>query len=191
MVAIRGFFAFAICFAMLLQVWHEQYIFFRRYNLQDSTSLVLNCILLFLVLFYVYPLKFLFTFLVNMWMGFAATVQIKNGQVPLLMGIFSGGFLAVSCIFMLLYGHALHKRDALELNALEVFDTKVSIGGAAINAFTAIASLAIAWIAPPQSSGYSGIIYPILLGPSFTIYYSLMGTKRRRLPRTISGSVGA
>jgi hypothetical protein len=61
----RGFFAFAICFALLLQVWHEQYRYFRRYNLQDSISLVLNCILLFLVLFYVYPLKFLFTFLVK------------------------------------------------------------------------------------------------------------------------------
>lgn len=180
MAVMRGFFAFAICFALLLQVWHEQYRFFRRYNLQDSTSLILNCILLFLVLFYVYPLKFLFTFLVNMWMGFA-TVQIKDRQVPLLMEIFSAGFLAVSCIFMLLYGHALHKRDALELNALEVFDTKVSIGAAAINAFTAIASLAIAWIAPIQSSGFSGIIYPILLCPSFTIYYWVMGSKRGRL----------
>ena len=60
MTVIRGFFAFAICFALLLQVWHEQYRFFRRYNLQDSTSIFLNCTLLFLVLFYVYPLKFLF-----------------------------------------------------------------------------------------------------------------------------------
>ena len=77
MVVIRGFFAFAICFALLLQVWHEQYRFFRRYNLQGPASLVLNCILLFLVLFYVYPLKFLFTFLVNMWMGFAPNVQIE------------------------------------------------------------------------------------------------------------------
>ena len=51
MAAIRGFFAFAICFALLLQVWHEQYQFFRRYNLQDSISVFLNCTLLFLVLF--------------------------------------------------------------------------------------------------------------------------------------------
>jgi uncharacterized membrane protein len=182
MAVMRGFFSFAISFALLLQVWHEQYRFFRRYNLQNSTSLVLNCILLFLVLFYVYPLKFLFTFLVNVWMGFAGTVQIKDRQVPLLMEIFSAGFLAVSCIFMFLYGHALQKRDALELNALEVFDTKVSIGAAAINALTAIVSLVIAWLAPIEWSGVSGVIYPILLGPSFTIYYWVMGSKRRRLP---------
>src|ERR1700753_1400785 len=57
-VLMRGFVPFAICFALLLQVWHEQYLFFRRYNLQDSLTLMLNAILLFVVLFYVYPLKF-------------------------------------------------------------------------------------------------------------------------------------
>ena len=76
---------------------------------------------------------------------------------------------------------ALHKRAALDLNAIEVFDTKVSIGTAAINAFGGIASLAIAWIAPIQWGGISGIIYPILLCPSFTIYYWVMGSRRGRL----------
>jgi len=49
----RGFVPFAICFAMLMQVWRQQFVFFRRYNLQDTVSLVLNCVLLFVVLFYV------------------------------------------------------------------------------------------------------------------------------------------
>jgi uncharacterized membrane protein len=180
MAVIRGFFAFAICFALLLQVWHEQYQFFRRYNLQDSISVFLNCTLLFLVLFYVYPLKFLFTYLINGWLGFAASVHITGGQLPVLMKVFSGGFLAVACVFLLLYSHALRKREALELNALEVFDTKISIGAAAINAFTAIVSLAIAWLTPIRWVGFSGIIY-VMLGPGFTIYFSLMGRKRRRL----------
>src|SRR5215471_2467481 len=79
MLVMRGFFAFAICFFLLMQVWHEQYRFFRRYNLQDSGSTILNCLLLFLVLFYVYPLKFLFTFLINGWMGFGNRVQLPTG----------------------------------------------------------------------------------------------------------------
>src|SRR4051794_14240469 len=79
----RGFGPFAISFALLMQVWHEQYRYFRRYNLQDSTSTFLNCALLFVVLFYVYPLKFLWTFLVNTWMnhGQAPQVQLPNGQL--------------------------------------------------------------------------------------------------------------
>src|SRR5438270_2435234 len=42
---LRGFIPFAICFALLMQVWHEEYRFFRRYALQDAISTWLNCIL--------------------------------------------------------------------------------------------------------------------------------------------------
>jgi len=190
MAVMRGFFAFAICFMLLLQVWHEQYRFFRRYNLQDSTSTFLNCILLFMVLFYVYPLKFLFTYLINGWMGFGTRVQLPNGawenmielhQLPKLMAIFSGGFLAVACIFILLFCHALRQREALELNALEVFATKVSIGAAVFNGFVALVSLMIARFAPVQLAGLAGLSYPVLLGPGFTIYYMMMGRRKSRL----------
>jgi uncharacterized membrane protein len=38
----RGFFAFALTFVILFQVWFAQYLFFRRYVLVDSMSVVLN-----------------------------------------------------------------------------------------------------------------------------------------------------
>src|ERR1041384_4416441 len=53
MEAMRGFGVFAICFTSLMLVWYEQYIFFRRYNLQDKLTITLNAILIFVVLFYV------------------------------------------------------------------------------------------------------------------------------------------
>src|SRR4029453_15370751 len=59
--AMRQFFAFAICFALLFQVWWRHFSFFRRYGLEDAPTIVLTGILLFVVLFYVYPLKFVFT----------------------------------------------------------------------------------------------------------------------------------
>src|SRR5215467_9014626 len=93
----RGFVPFAICFCLLMQVWHEQYRYFRRYNLQDTTSMTLNAILLFVVLFYVYPLKFLFSLLVSGWMGARMEGAIEPHQMPQLMAIFSGGYLAVAC----------------------------------------------------------------------------------------------
>jgi uncharacterized membrane protein len=65
MVAMKGFVAFAICFATLVQVWYYHYIFSRRYGLQTIYTIVLNATLLFVVLFYVYPLKFLFTLVVG------------------------------------------------------------------------------------------------------------------------------
>src|SRR6201993_2479084 len=56
----RGFPAFAVCFLLLALIWNGHYKFCRRYGLDDGTARFLTCVLLFLVLFYVYPLKFLF-----------------------------------------------------------------------------------------------------------------------------------
>src|SRR5689334_22350797 len=69
MQAMKGFVAFAICFALLVQVWYYHYIFARRYGLQTTYTVVLNAMLLFVVLFYVYPLKFLFTYVVGAFSG--------------------------------------------------------------------------------------------------------------------------
>jgi uncharacterized membrane protein len=178
----RGFFTFAICFALLMNVWHEQYRYFRRYNLQDTTSTFLNCVLLFLVLFYVYPLKFLFTLLVNGWARFETHERmIEPHQLPQLMAIFSGGYLAVSLIFVLLFSHALRKSRSLELNALEIFSTKVSIGASLLNASIALLSLLIALLVPVQFAGLAGLIYPFVLAPGFTVFYSIAGRKKTRL----------
>lgn len=65
----RGFLPFAISFAMLYQIWYVQFLWFRRYGLEDTMTVLLNGLLLFVVLFYVYPLKFLFTYLVSMVTG--------------------------------------------------------------------------------------------------------------------------
>src|SRR5207253_10483940 len=56
----RGFPAFAICFLLLALIWNSHYKFCRRYGLDDGMARFLTCVLLFVVLFYVYPLKFLF-----------------------------------------------------------------------------------------------------------------------------------
>src|SRR2546429_8761719 len=79
MQAMRGFGAFAISFTLLFLVWFSQYKFFRRYNLQDNITILLNGILLFVVLFYVYPLKFVFTLMLNMFTGGGAGLRLPNG----------------------------------------------------------------------------------------------------------------
>jgi uncharacterized membrane protein len=55
----KGTLSFAVCFALLFQIWNNQNIFFRRYGLKDTLTNLLNAILLFVVLIYAYPLKFL------------------------------------------------------------------------------------------------------------------------------------
>ncbi len=42
LVATRGFGAFAICLALLMSVWCQQYIYSRRYGLQDTYTIALG-----------------------------------------------------------------------------------------------------------------------------------------------------
>jgi hypothetical protein len=196
-VLMRGFFPFAISFALLMRIWYEQYVFFRRYNLQDDVSVFLNAVLLFVVLFYVYPLKFLWTFLIGQWTGAGTEVARPGGglermiephQIPALMEIFSAGFLAVSCIFLLLLCRALRRRTELDLNALEILETHISIGVNAINAATAMVSLGIAFFGGARFGGWAGMIYPVLICPGFTIFYSIMGRRKRMLAQAAAPS---
>src|SRR5499433_533967 len=80
-VSVRGFVPFAICFGLFSLLWHAQYKFFRRYALEDRATLALNSVLLFLVLFYVYPLKFLFGALAGEWSGTFSAQFRSQGEV--------------------------------------------------------------------------------------------------------------
>jgi uncharacterized membrane protein len=114
----RGFFAFAISGLLLYAVWFDHYMFFRRYGLQDTLTMHLSSVLLFVVLFYVYPLKFLFTALMDQLLGFSTQVgsstgdvveTIRTGQWPLLIVLFGVGFVVVQLVFFLLYWRAYAK----------------------------------------------------------------------------------
>jgi len=61
----RDLIATALCFAMLLLIWRMHFVFFRRYDLEDGRTTLLNALLLFLVISLTYPLKFLASFLVR------------------------------------------------------------------------------------------------------------------------------
>ena len=153
LVVMHGFFAFAICFALLISIWYQQYIFFRRYGLQDGWTIILNSTLLFVVLFYIYPLKFLFGLLVDELGGRSLTARnatgkmvavIQTGQVPALMIIYGAGYVAVSLIIALMFLHAWRKRSELGLSRVEQFDTVSSIAAAAVSVFVGGLSVSLA-----------------------------------------------
>ena len=123
--AMRGFPAFAVCFLLLVLIWNAHYSYCRRYGLEDTTARVLTCVLLFLVLFYVYPLKFLFTFAIIR--VDATPLHMTLAQYSLLMSIYGLGLAAVYLALVFLYLHAYRLRDALDLNELERLDTRHSI----------------------------------------------------------------
>jgi uncharacterized membrane protein len=186
----NGFGAFAISFLLLFLVWFNQHKFFRRYGLQDATTAWLNGALLFVVLFYVYPLKFLFTFLVNRFTGGHGEIRLSNGnieamietdeQMRSLMIIFGLGYLAVFLVFVLLHLHAYRKREELELNSLERFDTISSIQEAGLNCVIALVSISLVYFGGARYSGLSGVTY-MSTGFVMAIHGYVMGRRRRRL----------
>jgi hypothetical protein len=130
----HGFGAFVVTFLMLAGLWYSQFTFFRRYGLEDRTTVVLNLVLLFMVLFFVYPLKFLFNVILSD-PRMKQTILTPHGMErvmlpahkPLIFAIFGAGFVGVMTVFTLLYRHAYRKRDELGLNEFELFETQHSI----------------------------------------------------------------
>lgn len=182
----RGFLAFGICFTFLVWIWYEHYVFFRRYGLQDGLTIVLNALLLFVVLFYVYPLKFLFTALVDLFFGIAPsagkTIEIRAQFAPTLMIIYSLGYLAIFMIYLLFYVHAYRKRAALELNEIELLYTRSGIHAAFINIGIALLSILLASSVTVKSSFWAGIIY-FLSGPLHTIRGITLGKRVAQLQK--------
>jgi hypothetical protein len=127
--AMKDFPAFAVCFAMLAMLWNSHYRFSRRYGLDDGTTRFLTCVLLFIVLLYVYPLKFLFNLSINdMIFGRSAVAPlIREGDVPMLLSVYGFGFAGVYLALTLLYLHAWRLRDALDLSEIEKLDTRFGI----------------------------------------------------------------
>jgi hypothetical protein len=183
MAAMSGFLAFAACFTILIWLWFEHYRFFRKYGLTDGLTIVLNAILLFVVLFYVYPLKFLFTFLSQVSLGLSGQHPVDVGdfrQVRALMIIYGAGFVAVFILFTLLHFRALYRADALELTALERYDTRSLIAEHALSVGVGVLSIALAFLLPARLLGISGFPYA-LLGPVHAGYGAWNGRRRRRV----------
>jgi hypothetical protein len=132
--AMHGFIAFFVTFWILASIWYGQFLYFRRYGLEDRITVILNLVLIFTVLFFVYPLKFLFGAMVA-YRGHLVTIATAHGtepvilpaHKPLLLLIFGLGFAGVFLVFLLLYVHAYRQRESLGLNELEVFETQHSI----------------------------------------------------------------
>ncbi len=141
MESMSHFFSFAICFAILLMIWNSQNIYFRRYGLNDGTSVALNGCLLFTCLFFVYPLKFLFSVFPSVYTPGADLDQAQN-----LYYIYNAGFMGIYLLFGLMYRHALRRRDELGLTDEESFHTESQMITNFLIAATGLAPITLAML---------------------------------------------
>jgi len=178
----KGFFSFAACFGLLFLIWNSQNIFFRRYGLNNAYITFLNAALLFVVLMYVYPLKFLFVVLFSNGTyndhGHIITM-ITDNQVPVLMAVYHAGYMTIYLIFLLMYIHARAKATALELSPAELFETNTFIFINLINACLGLAGLILVFLLPRAYKGWTGMIY-MSIPFAFWLLFLFRGKKARK-----------
>lgn len=159
----RQFGPFALTFAMVGWIWYEHNVFFRRYGLQDPWTTFLNLVLLFVVLFYVYPLKFLATQIVASLTGDRANWGASLSEAQGLMLIYSAGVVLIFGCFVLLYRHAYRQRERLGLAARDLLIMRFARRSHLISMSIGVLSMAIVAI-DPRWSAWSGLIY-VMMGP--------------------------
>jgi uncharacterized membrane protein len=178
----KGFASFAACFGILFLIWNNQNIFFRRYGLNNAYLTFLNGMLLFVVLMYVYPLKFLFVVLFSNGIynnhGHLITM-ITEQQQPTLMFVYHAGYSAIYILFLLMYLHARKKASEIMLSPAELFETNTFVIINLFNAVLGFAGILLVVFLPPEAKGSTGLVY-ILIPIIYTILFSYRGRVSRK-----------
>jgi len=186
---LRGFAAFGLSFLALVFIWLAHRGFFRRYGLSDPWVTFLNMMLLFVVLFFVYPLKFLSVAFIEQFFG--TRTQLPSGelvsrftsesQVADLFIIYGLGFAAVFTCVAMLYRRALALRVKLDLSEVEAFDARSIFWHYLVMVLMALVSVLMSSIGVGQAlGGIAGWIYG-LLGPILTAYWMIRAKRRVQL----------
>jgi len=117
-----------LAFCVLLGLWNGHYTFFRRYGVADRKIIILNAVLIFIVLFMAYPLRFAFDAL----FGFLTTVFTDDYSRSVNLGVMSiknaAEIIVYFCLFYsaafatfaMMQGHVLKKAEPLNLNEHEI-----------------------------------------------------------------------
>lgn len=120
-------------FFMLVAIWNAHFTYFRRYGVGDGYVIFLNCILLLIVLFVAYPLRFIFDSLFGFLIGLSGDWSLLTAagidfqRAGTIMGYFALGYASIYLVISLMYSHAANKADMLGLTDTELAITRQSI----------------------------------------------------------------
>lgn len=181
---------FGICIALIILVWYQHFIFFYRYGLKSAKIVALNTVFLVIVLFYVYPLKFLTQLslipLAYIFGQRELLTELQNRIAPqdvgYLMVIYGMGATSVFYMLAILYKHALGQAASLKLTEIEKFDTSVSIKSNLLMGTIPLISviLALLLINSTYAGLVSGVFY-FMYGPVMFLFGHWVDKKKKKL----------
>jgi uncharacterized membrane protein len=171
--------AFAASFANIMLFWYAHHVWSRRFGLDDTPSILLSLLLIFVILIYVYPLKAIYSGAIEFFSNgyFASYFGLRSlADLRDLFVIFGVGFAGLSGIIVLLNMHAYRLRDALSLNELELFDLQTEKTHWDINVIVAVISVLMAILLPDRWVVLAGMFYGV-----FAIVLPWHAVRRGRL----------
>ena len=156
--------AFAASFANIMLFWYAHHIWSRRFGLDDTASIFLSLILIFVVLIYVYPLKAIYSGAIAFFTNgyFESYFKLDSfDDLRILFVIFGLGYAALSGVIAMLNRHAFLKKEQLSLSNVEIFDTQAEIYFWIMNAIVAIISIILAVVLPDELVSVAGMFYGV------------------------------
>ena len=175
--------AFGVTFLLMMFIWYWHYRFFRQYGLNTGKVIWVNAVLMFVVLLFVFPLKFFATIVIDYiflerWFGIDMPDQLDRTGLnyPVLHTIYATGFAAVFYCFALLYRLALKAREELGLTDEEAASTRMHIGIYVIVATVPLLTIPIVWLPTPLAPMYAGMSN-FFTWPATSLYARIMQRK--------------
>ncbi|GAB5380029.1 MAG: hypothetical protein Alis3KO_15730 [Aliiglaciecola sp.] len=165
--------AFGIAFIFLFSIWYHHYVFFRRYGLNNMSIVVVNGLLMFLVLFFVFPFRWAVSFVINflffnLFLGLDVPLGIEiDGftmeRYSIIHSFYAGGILAIHLCFAWFYYKAYRLHKELALDEQEIKLTYLGIIEFFIVVGICVLSILLVWIVPAPFNGQaSGWIFVLI-----------------------------
>ena len=162
--------SFACCFALLVWIWYEHNSFFRRFGMRDGYTILINSVLLFVILLYVYPLKFMFdSAFARMLPRLSPPQPMRLYELANASAVYAVGFIVIFSLFALLYWRAYANRAVLGLSELDAFDATSSMGHHLVSVAVGVLSFLVAASAPLWLAPIAPMVY-IVMGPFHYVY---------------------
>ena len=120
----KTFPAFLISIIILMLFWNEHASFSRMYGLNEFAFKVINVAFISLIIFYVYPLRFLSLVLSEFYFRLDLDAQLDPMRMPDLMIYYGFVAAALYLTIFFFYEMAVRRKDLLELSEYELFLTR-------------------------------------------------------------------
>lgn len=162
-----GFIGFFVTFILLFIIWNKQGRFLRAVEYIDGKVKFLTACFLFLILFFVFPLKYLFTLSVELLLGTAFSSQafsssMDSNNIAYLLQMFALGFGSIYLLLCCMYVYSFKRREILGLK-LPLPQLKLEVAHYFLVVLVSMLSFVLSLWVSASSLYFAGLVYLLLL----------------------------